>query len=333
MAMASSGQAALRQLYLVSASGLGKTHLARAVMSECRETIGQRARYTTAEAFTNEFTHALRNDQMTGFKRRYRSDCDLLVVEDIQFLGGRSKTQLEFFHSVQHVLDCGGRVLLTGECFPQELTDLEPRLRTRIANGFVAEIESPDAFVRRNILRSKAAHGGIRLPEDCLELLVERVQGNVRELEGALIQLVTTASLLGKPIDVGLAEAALQRRVRRAKSLGPRPLPEDIIPVVASFFRTTPTAMASRSRRRDVLLPRQLAMYLCRRYTDASLTEIGRALNRDHPSVTNSVRRIERAVLEKVQLRYQVEALITRLDELGYTPNHAAIDRPASPGS
>lgn len=316
-------QLGLNQLYIVSAAGLGKTHLARAVIDVAAGTTGERARYTTAEAFTSEFTHAVRSNQMSNFKRRYRTQCDLLVFEDVQFLEGKTATQLEFFHTVQHLLDCGGRVLLTGDRFPQELAQLDKRVRARISSGFVAQLEAPDATVRRDILRAKAAHGGIRLPEDCLDLLVETIEGNVRELEGALIQLVTISSLFKRPINLELTQESLQERSPRSRAIALRTTPSDIIETVAMFFQSSPASLASRSRRRDVLIPRQLSMYLCRRYTDASLADIGRLLNRDHPAVANAIRKIERQLLENVRLRYQVEALISRLDELGHRPLHA----------
>jgi len=319
LAIAREEQISLNQLYLTSPPGLGKTHLSRAVVQEARRLGNERARYTTAEAFTNEFLAAVRTGQMARFKQRYRRDCKVLAVDDVQFLQGKKSTQLEFFHTVQHILDAGGRVLLTGEQLPQNLEGLDSRVRSQIASGFVAELEAPDMAVRRNILRAKAAHGGVGLPEDCLDLLVDSVRGNVRELESVLIQLVTTASLLKKPIDLGLTREALSKKIAGRGPAAVRPEPGAIIKVVAGFFQTSPAAMSSRSRRRDVLIPRQLAMYLCHRYTDASLAEIGRALGRDHPAVKNAVSRIEREVLEKAPLRYKVEALVERLDELGHT--------------
>ena len=315
----------LNQLFIVSGAGLGKTHLARAAATESARAIAERARYTTAETFTSEFTHAVRSDKMSAFKRRYRTNCDLLVVDDIQFLEGKAATQLEFFHTLHHVLDRGGRVLLTSDRFPQELKNLDARVRDRIASGFVAEVEAPDRDVRRSILRTKAAHGGIRLPDDCLDLLVDRIESNVRELEGTLIQLITVSSLFKRPIDLELTREALQDRCRKVKQqVAEVATPTDIIKTVAGFFKTSPEALASRSRRRDVLMPRQLSMYLCRRYTDASLADIGRALNRDHPSVKNAIEKVERQLLENAPMRYRVEALIARLDENGHRPLHAA---------
>jgi chromosomal replication initiator protein len=305
----------LSQLFISSGPGLGKTHLSRAVCAEARAS-GRRAVYASAEAFTNEFLASLRSHQMERFKRKYRRDCDVLVVEDVHFLEGKESTQLEFFHSVQHVLDAGGRVVLTGHKLPQQLTSLEPRVRSQIAGGFVAELGPPDAQVRRNILRAKASAGGVGLPDDCLELLVDQVRGSVRELESVLIQLVTTASLLKRPIDLALTREALAKKGGlRVEAAAGRIQPAAVIAVVAAFFKTTQDVMASKSRRRDVLMPRQLAMYLCHEYTDASLVEIGRALGRDHPAVRNAITKIERKLLENAPLRYQVEALIERLHE------------------
>jgi chromosomal replication initiator protein len=184
-----------------------------------------------------------------------------------------------------------------------------------VARGFVAELDRPDALVRRHILRAKAAAGGVHLPADCLDLLVDATSGSVRDIEGVLIQVVTTASLLGRPIDLTLTREAIDLKSGASSKLGPCKLEVgEVVRVVAAFFGMRPEALASRSRRRDVLIPRQLSMYLANRYTEASLAEIGRALGRDHPSVRNAIQRIERQVLEKAPIRYQVEALCERLE-------------------
>jgi chromosomal replication initiator protein len=190
-------------------------------------------------------------------------------------------------------------------------------MRTQLARGFVAELERPDAIVRRHILRAKAAAGGVHLPADCLDLLVESTGGSVRDVESVLIQVVTTASLLGRPIDLALSRDAIARKSGTASPLAPRRVAtSEIVRIVAAFFGKRPESLASRSRRRDVLIPRQLAMYLAHRYTDASFAEIGRSLGRDHPSVRNAIGRVERLVLENAPLRYQVEALSERVDQM-----------------
>ena len=316
-ALASASQREVNPLYLAGGSGQGKTHLARSVAGLARREAA-RVIYTSAEGFTSEFLGALRSRSIPGFKRRYREDCDVLVLEDVDFLPGKESTQLELFHTVSHLLDAGARIVFTGPRLPREIRDLDRRLGGQMASGLVAELGPPDAELRRRILRGRAAAGGIRLPEECLERLVEAVRGSVRDLESVLGQVVASAALLKRPVDRELIEAALRK-------LGPgeglpdaaRPVtPPEVIEVVAAFFGTTPEAMASRSRRRDVLLPRQLAMYLCRRFTEASFSEIGRSLGRDHPSVRNAVSSMERRILERAPLRYQVEALSDRLRHL-----------------
>jgi chromosomal replication initiator protein len=314
-ALARNRQPGLNPLYLSSRHGLGKTHLARALVDAARRGGSERALYESAEAFTNRFMASIRTKSMDRFKRRYRRDCDLLVVEDVQFLGSKSATQLELFHTLTHLVDSGVRVVLTGDRLPRDIEGLEERLRSQITAGLVAEIEAPDASVRRRILRAKAASGGVGLPEDCLDLLVQAVRGSVRDLEGALIQLVTTASLLKRPIDIELTRMALHKLTPALESA--RPLPaEAVVNTVAAFFGTSRETLASKSRRRDVLLPRQLAMYLCRRYTDEPLAAIGRLFGRDHPAVSNAIKVVERGILERAPLRYQMEEVAARLERL-----------------
>jgi len=311
VALAAGRGGTLSSLYITAAPGLGKTHLARSVVAEAAG--ASRALYVSAETFTSDFQSHVRGGRMEAFKRRYRG-ADLLVVEDVQFLPGKKATQLELFHTIDYLRDSGARLVFTADRAPSEIPGLDPRLRSRWNGSLVAQIEPPDAQVRRTILRTRAAAGGVRIPSECLDLLVERLRGSVRDLEGALIQLVATSALLKRRIDRQLTEQAL-RKVSPHAAAGRSVEPRDVVEVVASFFQTTPAALASRSRRRDVLLPRQLAMYLAHRYTDASLTEIGRAFDRDHPAVKNAIDRVERAILERAPLRYQVEALCARLDE------------------
>jgi chromosomal replication initiator protein len=297
--------------------GIGKTHLVRALYAECAPR--GRAVYVSAEAFTTELLRSIRGRDTSAFKRRFREGCDLLVVEDVQFFAGKVATQLELFHTLEHLRAVGAPVVLTADRLPGDIRDLDPRLRSQMASGLVAQIEAPDAALRREILRAKAAAGGVHLPEACLERLVDAVRGSVRDLEGVLIQLVVSAALLKRGIDLALTEAALRKLGVNAAGDGPlRPLDvAAVLEVVGSFFGLKPDELASRSRQRSFLLPRQLAMYLCHKYTRASLPEIGRALGRAHPAVRNAIDMVERAVLERAPLRYQVEEMAARLDQRG----------------
>jgi len=318
-AIARGNQANLNLLYLTSDIGLGKTHLARAIVGELASNGDRQVRYASAESFTNEFMTAIRGKSMEQFKQRYRRDCELLVLEDVPFLASKTATQLELFHTITHLLDVGRCVVLTGNSLPRDVPGMDPRLASQMTAGLVAEIEVPDAQVRREILRSKAARGGVGLPDGCLDLLVERARGNVRDLEGVLIQLVSSASLLKRSIDLDLTEAAL-RKLDQGRAHARRMDPRRVIDVVAAFFRTTPEALAARSRRRDVLVPRQLAMYLCRRFTNASAAEVAAQFGRNHTAVANAERVVARSILERAPLRYQVEALCQRLEELEHPP-------------
>ena len=340
LALARKRQQSLNLLYLAGLSGMGKTHLARAAADEARRALPEsratgyasgpgaaapraprsRVLYTTAETFTSEFVSAMRNGRNDAWTARYRGPIELLIVEDVQFLSGRTKTQQELFHTINHVLESGGRVLLTGDRTPRDLTGLDEKLRAIVGRGFIAELDRPDAIVRRHILREKAAAGGVNLPADCLDLLVdasecEALGASVTDLESLLIQVVTTSSLLGRAIEKSLVQEAIDLKAGAGAQLAPRQIAvPEVVKAVAAFFGARPEALASRSRRRDVLLPRQLAMYLSHRYTDASLTEIGRALGRDHPSVRNAIKKVEAQVLKNAPLRYQVEALSEKID-------------------
>jgi chromosomal replication initiator protein len=318
LAVAQGGQRAVNPLYLASAPGLGKTHLARAIAG-ARARADGRVIYTSSESFINQFTGAIRNRKMDQFKARFRNRCDLLVVEDVQFLGGKKATQFELFQTLSHLVGIGARVVLTADRLPNEIAGLDERVRSHMAAGLVATMEAPDALVRREILRVKAASGGVRLPDECLDLLVDAVRGSVRDLEGVLVQLVTTASLLKRPIDLDLTEEALAK-VSALRTAKRRLDLATVIEVVARFYETTPATLASRSRRKEVTVPRQIAMYLCRRFSQQPASTIARAFARSHPAVTNAGKVVERRMLESAPFRYRVEAIAARLDELERQP-------------
>jgi chromosomal replication initiator protein len=298
-------------LFLAAPTGNGKTHLAQAVCAEARPR--GRVVYTSAEAFTTDLLRGIRVRDTSAFKKRFRESCDLLVIEDVQFFAGKAQTQLELFHTLEHLRAVGTPVVLTGDRLPSDIPALDPRLASRMASGLVAEIEPPDAALRRAILRDKASAGGVRLPDECLERLVAGVRGSVRDLEGVLTQLVESAALLKQPIDAALTERALRKLGRSDDDRRPLDVAA-VVEVVGTFFGLTASQMSGRSRSRTTLLPRQLAMYFCQRYTRASLPEIGRALGRAHPAVRNAIAMVERAVLERAPLRYQVEEISKRLE-------------------
>jgi chromosomal replication initiator protein len=310
LALAQQRQIGVSPLFLAGPSGCGKSHLARALLAEARPHLSGGVVHVSAEHFTGAFTSAVRRKDIDRFKQRFRDRCQLLVIEDVQFFEGKQATQLEFFHTLEHLVERERRVVLTGDRLPREMHGLHGRLISQITSGLVAELEPPGRELRRRILKAKAAGGGVRLPDECLDLLVERAPSSVRDLEGVLIQLVASAALLQRPIDTPLTEAALRKVV---PNQGPTLTLPAVVERVGSFFGLSAEELASRSRRRSVLVPRQIAIYLCHRYTSATLTDIGRAVGRDLPAVKNAIQVVERAILERAPLRYQVEALVERL--------------------
>ncbi len=312
-ALARGRQVAVSPLYLVAASGLGKTHLAAAVAREVRSR-GERALYVPAEQFTNELMAAIRSQSTEALKRRYREHCDVLVLEDVQFLRGKRQTQIELLHTLEQLVRRGARILLTAEQLPRDIPDLDPRLASRLSSGLCAEIEPPTPELRRAILHARAADAGIAVPAGCVDRIVAGAAGSVRDLESALVQVLATASLLRRPIDLELVEMALRKLT--PQSAHGTIEPARIAELVATHFQLTPAALASRSRRREVLVPRQIAMVLCMQHTDASMEEIGRTFGRSHPAVANAPRALKTALAARPALQERLAAIRTEIEAL-----------------
>ncbi|MFI5314327.1 MAG: chromosomal replication initiator protein DnaA [Myxococcota bacterium] len=292
-------------LFLVGGTGSGKTHLCRAIYGS----VGSAALYRSSEEFTTEVTEALRAGQMPRIRQRYRRQANMLILEDVQFLAGKRATQVELFHTLDHLVSHGRTVVLSADRQPSELDELDPKLRSRMASGLVARIAPPESATRRAILRERAARGGVRVPDPCLDLLAERELASVRDLIAGLNQVVARASLLRAPITPELVAQALDAVDMPGR---PRSL-DEIVAEVTRAYGLAPEALRSRSRKRVVTQPRQIAMYLARRYTVASLADIGRAFGRDHTSVMYAIDVVERRIVERPQLRYELEALAARV--------------------
>jgi chromosomal replication initiator protein len=295
-------------LALAGPSGVGKTHLCRAIQA----TVDGPMLYRSADEFTSEVTRAMRTGQMEEIRHRYRRSLNVLILEDVQFLAGRKATQIEFFHTLDHLLSERKRVVISADRLPHEIEGLHEGLRSRMACGLVAYIGPPELNTRRAILREKAASGGVRLDAECLEILATRPVDSVRDLLAGLNQVVARASLLRARPSPELVNAALEA----VDVPGRRHAPEEVAAMVARAYSVTPADLPSRSRKRRIVRPRQLAMYLCRQYTDASLLEIGQLFHRDSSSVRYAIEAVERRVLEQPQMRYELESLGARLSPL-----------------
>jgi chromosomal replication initiator protein len=297
-------------LFICGGVGLGKTHLASAIGHHIATNLpGLHIEYLSAEEFTNDFIDCLQHHRMEDFRHRYRVACDVLLVDDIQFLATRNQTQEEFFHTFNALYDHYQQIVITSDKYPKEIPELEERLVSRFEWGLVADIQAPELETRVAILRKKALVEGIQLPDDVAFHVAERIQSNVRELEGTLIRVAAKASLLGRPLDLDLARECLQ-------VTAPLPTPnltvEDILRAVCSYFNLKLGEIKSPRRHRSVSFPRQIAMYLCRHRLGLTYPAIGdRFGGKDHSTVISACRKIQ----DLVERDAGVRAALTEIEK------------------
>jgi chromosomal replication initiator protein len=311
-ASAGGGGPRYNPLFIAGGTGLGKTHLVHAIAHKVlEERPDARVVYVSAEHFTNEFIEALQHHKMDEFRARYRSDCDLLLVDDIQFLAGREQTQEEFFHTFNALHDADRPIVVTSDKYPQQLQRMPERLVSRFTSGLVADIQVPQLETRVAIVRKKAEIEGIPLSDEVAVMLAQNIQSNVRELEGALIRLAAKSSLTGRPIDEEFTRSELSTvSPRRTDVMSV----EDIQRAVCSHFRLSNSELLSKDRHKSVAFARQVAMYLCRQRLKCSFPELGRAFgNRDHTTVMSAVRRVEALRQRDPQVSAHLEAIEQRL--------------------
>ncbi len=314
VAAAGGGGRRYNPLFMCGGTGLGKTHLMQAIAHRMlSDRPGARIVYVSAERFTNEFIHAIQHQKMDEFRARYRSHCDLLLVDDIQFLAGREQTQEEFFHTFNALHGQDRQIVVTSDKYPQNLERMEERLVSRFSWGLVADIQVPELETRVAIVRNKAANEGIALEDDVALYLAQVVRSNVRELEGTLIRLGAKSSLTGRPVDMGFAKGELAL----ASAHKPHSMSvEDIQKLVCHHFHIRSSDLVSKDRHKTVAFARHVAMYLCKQRLKCSFPELGRAFGgRDHTTVMSAVRKIEAQRDADPQVRAHLEALERKLAE------------------
>jgi chromosomal replication initiator protein len=310
-ASAGGGGRRYNPLFIAGGTGLGKTHLIHAIAHKMlAEAPTSRVVYVSAEHFTNEFIEALQHHKMDDFRARYRSECDLLLVDDIQFLAGREQTQEEFFHTFNVLRDADKPIVVTSDKYPQQLQRMPERLVSRFTSGLVADIQVPQLETRVAILRKKADLEGISLEDSVAVFLAELIQSNVRELEGALIRLAAKSSLTGRPVDLDFARGELLMVPRRQEHMSVA----DIQRAVCGHFRLSNAELLSKDRHKSVAFARQVAIYFCRQRLKCSYPELGRAFgNRDHTTAMNAVRRVESLRQTDPEVKAHLEAIEERL--------------------
>jgi chromosomal replication initiator protein len=301
---------AYNPLFIYGGVGLGKTHLLHAVGHLALErNQGIRISYVSSEKFTNDLINAIRFDATREFRNHYRS-LDLLMVDDIQFIAGKERTQEEFFHTFNDLYNGPKQIVISSDSMPKEIPGLEERLRSRFEWGLIADIQPPDLETKAAILRKKAQAEGLRIPDEVSLFIAKSVKSNVRELEGYLVRLVAFASLTGQEISLTLAQDVLKELVRDDRSI----TIDHIQRLVADFYHLKLKELLSRNRNKGVVLPRQIAMYLSRAHTGASLPDIGTAFGgKDHSTVIHACTKVRDLLARDEAFRKQVAELTTLL--------------------
>jgi len=302
-------------LFIYGATGLGKTHLMQAIAQTVLKRVPEtRILYVGAEQFINEVIESIHGRTMPEFRRRYRADVDLFLVDDVHFLEGKEMTQEEFFHTFNALYEGNKQIVLTSDRPPKEIPGLEARLVSRFEWGMVADIGQPDLEHRIAILRKKQEqdHLELTIPDDVLRFIAEHVRSNVRELEGCIIKLLLFASLKHKEVSIELAREALSDRIRPGEDLSgsPKALPSinKVQEVVARRWGVTPEGLRSKARIKTLTVPRQIAMYLARELLEMQLVEIGQAFGgRDHSTVIHSVDKVGRQMSRDRTFRERVD--------------------------
>jgi chromosomal replication initiator protein len=314
VAVAEAPARAYNPLFIWGDSGLGKTHLLHAVGHYAQRLFpGMRVRYVSTEEFTNDFINSLRDDRKVAFQRRYR-DVDVLLVDDIQFLEGKEGTQEEFFHTFNTLHNANKQIVVSSDRPPKRLETLEDRMRTRFEWGLITDIQPPELETRIAILRKKAAQDRLAVPGDVLEFIAERIERNIRELEGALIRVTAFASLNRQPVDTQLAEIVLRDLI--PDSAASEITAPTIMAVTAEFFGVTMDELCGPGKSKAHAQPRQIAMYLCRELTDLSLPRIGQTFGgRDHTTVMHADKKIRNEIAQRRKTFEQVQELTARIKQ------------------
>jgi len=299
---------AYNPLFLYGGVGLGKTHLLHAIGNACHMR-GLNVLYVSSEEFTNDMINAIRTHTTQAFREKYRS-IDVLLIDDIQFIAGKESTQEEFFHTFNTLHGQDKQIIVSSDRPPKALVTLEERLRSRFEWGLAADIQPPDMETRLAILRAKAERTGRFIPDEILETISRRVQSNIRELEGALNRIIAFADLSGQSLTPQLVEVALADLLPQRQNV----VPEKIVELVAHEWQTTVAALLGRDRSHKIAEPRQVAMYLLRKETDASLPQIGEVLGgRDHTTVMYAIQKIANQIETKADLRKRVISIKQQL--------------------
>lgn len=311
LSMASRKNNQQSSLYLLSQTGMGKSHLSQAVGHHIlKEFPNESVYYITAEDFTNEMVMAFRNNNIEQFKRKYRTGCDVLLLEDVHYLTGKERTQTELALTLDQLFECNKKVIFSSCYAPAEIPRLNDKLKSRLTGGLISNIEPPNFRTRLRILQKKAQTRGAQISNNILEYLASELTSDIRQLESGLIGITAKSSLLGVPIDRPLAESVIKNLVQNREKIT-----IDLIKkAVCNEFGITLNDIVSKSRKQAVVRPRHIAIYLARRYTDSPLQAISKSFNRYHATALHSIGVVEKDLKQKGPMYKQVEVLCEKLE-------------------
>ena len=299
-------------LYINAGTGLGKSHLTHAVAHTIVNNFpGTRLYYLTAQQFSSEMVSRIKSNTMDEFKAKYHNNCDILLIEDVHSLTGKVKTQEELNELLDVLMKSGKRIILTGSNAPRELTNIDEGFRSRMSAGLISTINPPDLQTSRLIIERKAANCKLQLEEEVVEYLAQCIKGDIRKLESAIVGLKAKSSLLQRSPDLAMAKEVVAEIIGSSQELSA----ELIRDFIARHFKVSISDLQSKSRKKTIAFPRQVSMYLARKYTEQGLMEIGKAFNRDHSTVLHSVRVITEAMSRNGSIRGQVELLARKLQK------------------
>jgi len=314
LAVADSPAKNYNPLFIYGGVGLGKTHLLHAIGNHIVQhrilTEVKKICYITSEEFTNEVINSLRYEKMDEFRNKYRK-VDILLIDDIQFIAGKERTQAEFFHTFEALHQSRKQIVLTSDKFPKDIPDFEERIRSRFEWGLIADIQPPDLETKVAILRKKAETENISLPNDVAFFLASQIDSNIRVLEGSLIRIGAFASLTKTPIDIQLAKEVLKNIIKPKEEFVSIDLVQK---VVSSFFNIKISDLKVKRKNKGYVVPRQISMYLSRKLTNASLLEIGDKFGgKDHSTVLHSIKKVEEKMTQEASFKEMIETLQGRI--------------------
>jgi len=311
LSMASQKNASQNALLLLSKTGMGKSHLTQAVGHHIlSEHPSDRVYYITAEDFSNEMVNAYQHGSINAFKEKYRNQCDVMLLEDVHYLKGKERTQVELALTLDTLFESGKKIIFSSCYLPADIPKLDDKLRSRLSCGLISNIDPPDFRTRVRILQKKTTLNGYVVSEEVIHYLAAELTEDVRQLESGLIGVTGKSYLLGVPIDLGLAESVVKNIARQRKNIT-----IDVIKkLVCKHYKISISDIVSSTRKQSIVRPRQIAIYLSRRHTDSPLQAIGKSFNRYHATALHSIGSIERGLKENGPLQKQVEFLSKKLE-------------------